>query len=307
MSVADLRRVLAAGDEQESWRAVRAWGERLRAGLVDERAELVAELALLGQHASPIVRLAVADVCDAFPDGAFAETHALLLADADPYVRAAAQAAGGRRVKRRREAAKGNEEDRALAEILDQIESRYRKDARRLAERAVERAVERFAAQLDHEVGKTRTPVNVALAGVLGEFERPERSLGVVRERLGVARERIALVFSMVRRAREYATRMKPSFADESLAAIVEEARAQVVARLGARGARLALTADVESGLRAEVDRFALLQALLNLVQNAAEAYPEGAALLVVRVRARARRGGSEVELSVADDGAGIG
>ena len=307
MSVAHLRRVVAAGDEQEARRAIRACGERLRAGLEGERAEVVAELALLARHASAIVRLAVADVCDAFPDDTFDQTQALLLKDPDHYVLAAAQAAGHRRVKRQRHAAKGNEEERVLAEILGDLESRHGKGARRLAERAVERGVERFAAQLEHEVGKTRTPINVALAGVLTEVERPERSLGLVRERVGLARDRIALVFSMVRRAREYATRTKPAFVEESLAAIVDEARAQVVARLGPRGAKLALVADVPAGLRAEVDRFALLQALLNLIQNAAEAYPEEAERLVVRVGAQARRGESEIELSVADEGKGMG
>jgi signal transduction histidine kinase len=307
MSAVHLRRVVAAGDEQEARRAIRACGERLRAGLAEEREELVLDLALLARHASAIVRLAVADVCDAFPDDTFDATHARLLEDPDHYVRAAAEAAGHRRAKRRRQAAKGNEEERVLAEILGEIESGYTKGARKLAERAVERGVERFAAQLEHEVGKTRTPIHVALTQALTEIERPERSLGLARDRVAVARERIGLVFSMVRRAREYATQMKPSFADESLAAIVDEAHAQVVARLGPRGAKLAFQAEVDGALRAVVDRYALLQALLNLVQNAAESYPEETERLVVRVSAQAQRGGSEIELRIADEGRGIG
>jgi signal transduction histidine kinase len=307
MSVAHLRSVVGAGDEQEARRAIRACGEQLRAGLAEDREELASALALFAHDASAIVRLAVADACDAFPDETFDATHARLLADADHYVRAAAEAAGHRRVKRRRQAAKGNEEERVLADILGEIEARHGKATRKLAERAVARGVERFAAQLEHEVGKTRTPINVALRQVLAEIERPERSLGVARDLVATARERISLVFSMVRRAREYATPMKPSFADESLAAIVEEARAQVVARLGPRGAKLAFQMEVDGALRAVVDRYALLQALLNLIQNAAESYPEEAERLVVQVRARARRGESEIELSVVDEGKGIG
>jgi len=109
--VAELRRVVAAGDEQEARLAVRACGERLRAGTLPAETahgELVEALALLTRHGSAIVRLAVADVCDAFPSDAFDDVHARLLADPDRYVRAAAEAAGHRRAEqRRRDARRG--------------------------------------------------------------------------------------------------------------------------------------------------------------------------------------------------------
>jgi signal transduction histidine kinase len=127
-----------------------------------------------------------------------------------------------------------------------------------------------------------------------------------MKEQLATLRERCSFVFAIVRRAREYATRVKPVFAEESLVGLVEEARAQLFERLGARAETLVFTNDVDPELRAEVDRHALLQALQNLLQNAAEAYDVGAARMTVRVTSRMRRAASEVELCVADEGKGM-
>jgi two-component system sensor histidine kinase TtrS len=61
----------------------------------------------------------------------------------------------------------------------------------------------------------------------------------------------------------------------------------------------------VDPGLRLDVDRHALLQALQNLLQNAVESYRAGEGG-PVRVEAREIRSGSEVEINVVDRGAGI-
>jgi signal transduction histidine kinase len=194
----------------------------------------------------------------------------------------------------------------AVGEPLDELERVHGKDARRLAERAVERGVEHFAQMLDHETRKAKNATHLALAQLATELDRPERSLGLLRELLDAVRERSLFVFSIVRRARDYATRAKPAFAEERLARIIDEARAQLRERLGPHASKLALTVDVDPELHAVVDRHALLQSLQNVLQNAAESYEPGAERLAVRVVVRARRGESEVELRVSDDGVGI-
>jgi len=171
----------------------------------------------------------------------------------------------------------------------------------------VDLGVERFAVRLEHEVRKAKSPLHLALTRLAAELERPERSLGLVGEQMGLVRERIAFVFSMVPARARLRTRIEPVFAEESLAAIIEESARAARGAARQRAARLAFTAEVDSGAeRVVVDRFALLQALQNLLQNAREAYAEGTERLSVRVSARALRGGSEVELRVADDGVGV-
>ena len=304
-----LARIVGSGDDQEARRAIRACGDLLREGGASERAELLDVVLPLVRHASPIVRLAVADVCEAFPEASFDEAHALLLADSDRFVRAAAKAAGDRRAQQRRRRSKSDATDLARSEALAALERIYGKEARKLGDQAVEHGVEQFAQLLDHETRKTKNAIHVALAHLATELERPERSIGVLKKHAASLRERAAFVFSIVQRAREYATRVTPEFAEDDLANVVEEARAQLVVRLGPRAQRVALAIDVEADLRAEVDRYALLQALQNVLQNAVEAYDENAGdakAAAVRVAVKARRGGSEIELCVADDGVGI-
>jgi signal transduction histidine kinase len=306
MTLDDLHRALASGDEHTAWRAIRAAGESLREGRAGDPAALHACLTPLASHRSPLVRQAVADVCDALPDASFDEVHARLLADADRYVRAAAEAAGHRHAKMlRREAKKKGAEERVAA-LLTEIERASSKEVRRLAERAVEHGVEGFATQLDHEVSKTQPSIRRALDALERELGRPERSPHLLKDHVATVRERARFAYAMIRRARDYAERAKPVFADEALAAVVNEARAQLVDRLGPRAAKLAFTNDVDPALRIEADRYLLMQALQNVLQNAAEAYREDEERLAVRVSASARRGGSEVVLVVADDGGGI-
>jgi len=301
-----LRHAIASGDEQAARRAVRACGDSLREGSADEPSALIAALVALATHPSPIIRQAVADVCDAFPDREFDETHARLLSDVDHYVVAAAEAAGHRHAQGRLRRTKRKAEEKLVVDALHDLERTYDKGARRLAEGAVERGIEHFTAHLAHEVMKAELSNHRALSELEAELERPERRPLLVKEQIATVRVRSKFAFSMIRRARDYTERSKRDFKEESLAPLLEEARAQLVDRLGPKSAKLALSLDVDPAIRLEMDRHLVLQALQNVLQNAAEAYPEGAARLAVRVSASARRGGSEVVIVVADDGAGI-
>jgi signal transduction histidine kinase len=90
---------------------------------------------------------------------------------------------------------------------------------------------------------------------------------------------------------------------EELVAPLVEEVRAAVVSELGPLAARFDFTADVEEGLKLHADHPFLLQALTDLVKNAAEAYPPSSARNAVRLTARTR--GRTVEIVISDDGYG--
>jgi signal transduction histidine kinase len=109
-----------------------------------------------------------------------------------------------------------------------------------------------------------------------------------------------------VRRGREYARQINGVFAREPIAAIVAEAKRQLLNRLGERAARVDFVAEIDPELEAEVDRHALLQALQNVLQNAVEAYGAERARLPLRVTARTLRAKSQLELRVADEGVGM-
>jgi signal transduction histidine kinase len=102
-----------------------------------------------------------------------------------------------------------------------------------------------------------------------------------------------------------------PSFEVACLAALVDEARAHLVARLTARAAaRLAFTNDVDPTIRVEVDRHTLLQAFQNILQNGVEAYDgasdEASQPIAITVCSSSARQGAEVVLAFTDRGRGM-
>jgi signal transduction histidine kinase len=307
MNLRELERALASGDEHAMRSAIGASAARLRESGADD-APLVAALARLSAHASAHVRLAAVNACDALPEAVFEEVHARALADDDPYVQRAAEAAGHRRAQRRKKVAHANAQAEATRRLLDAIEASPGREARRLAQRFADEKVEEFAQQLDHEIRKTRNGMLLALIELEGDVEQiGGAARALLLGRVATTKACAGFVFGIVRRAREFATRVKPVFREESLAAVVEAARVQFEEGNLAPALEHAFAIEIDPALRIDLDEQALRQALLNAFENAVQAYDElSAPRRAIRVVARTRRGGSEVVLTVADDGVGM-
>ncbi len=84
-------------------------------------------------------------------------------------------------------------------------------------------------------------------------------------------------------------------------AAVARHVAALVAPQL--RRARVTLAVDVDGALEAAIDAHALQQVLVNLVQNAAQAMPDGGTVTIGRV---AIAGGVALGLDVTDDGPGV-
>jgi signal transduction histidine kinase len=319
---AQLEEALAESDEYAARDAVRAVAEILRRPMHGDEDRIGLALALSEAapvHPSARVREEIAKACDAFPDPFFDATLTVLAADGDPYVREHARRAADRHATKKKERHKRDAQQRELdvalgalsaMDAMDDADGHAERHApgpspRRLAERAVRRGVEHFMAQLDHELGKVHESIFESLGRLEVETDRDAPSPAALRRDVGDLQNRVAYLFSMLRRSRAYSQRITPRFERTDVAALVGEARAQLEARVRDR-AMLAFEADVEPGLVMDVDRHAMLQALQNLFQNAVEAYAESAPARTVRVVARGRRAGSEVVLEVIDRGKGM-
>ncbi len=316
MTPAELEEALAGSDEYAARDAVRAVAEILRRPTHDDEDRIGLALALSEAapvHPSARVREEIAKACDAFPDPFFDAALAVLAADSDPYVREHARRAADRHATKKKGRHKRDAQQRELdvaLRAMDDAEGGVEQRAkgpelRRLAERAVRRGVEHFMAQLDHELGKVHEAIGESLGRLEVEADRDAPSPAALRRDVGDLQNRVAYLFSMLRRSRAYSQRITPRFERTDVAALVGEAGAQLEARVRERGT-VAFEVDVERGLVMDVDRHAMLQALQNLFQNAVEAYPEGAPVRTVRVVARGRRAGSEVVLEVIDRGKGM-
>ena len=170
-------------------------------------------------------------------------------------------------------------------------------------------SVGRFAAGVAHEMLNPLTGILMVARNVVREVEAsseaateelelPERLSTVVRE--GERIERIVrslLTFSRGQTHGEAST----SRGAVELAGLVDEAVA--LAKLARRGRKLVFSSEIAADLAVIADRHQLLQVLINLLTNAADASPDGAR---VRVRARADAAGGRVDLEVLDEGVGI-
>ena len=294
-------------DERAVLAAVTACAKALRGGDVTiERIDLAEVMCSLLDHASPEVRQEIAHVCDTFPDPFFTQALEQLTRDTDRFVQNAARRAGERRARARKERRKDETREQVLAELLAAIEKDHGPNGRRLAERAVRRGIEHFVVRLDHEVSKSDRATERALVELDAEIGKRDPNPAALRRQTAVLREHFGLVRSMIERGCAYAAQAKPVFAEEGLAAIVDQARGQLLDRLGERAARVDFVNDVSPRLRLHADRGALLQALQNVLQNAVEAYEAGRARLAVQVTARLLLAGAQVELTVTDRGQGI-
>ncbi len=303
----ELQQSVASEDDERIRRAVRAWAEDVRATPVPEEASRLAEaLRELASHASARVRQSVAEAADTLPSEAFDSLLAALIADGDHYVRAAITRAAKRRALQRKARVREDGYEKAAGETLAHIQDRYTKDARRLAERAMRRGTEYFVRMLHHEATKIMTPLEFSLNCLRSGLDATTLDRAALSRDVSVAINRYRHLWSIIDRARDATTTITPRFVDEALAPLVDEARAQLAARLGDRAAKLRLTVDVAPSLRVDAHRSALLQALQNFLQNAAEAYPDGAATRDGHGAPRTRRAGSQLEITVADRGIGM-
>ncbi len=302
-----LRAAVTAGDAARIRQAVGAWAEQVRTAKEDDDARVLSDaLHPLASHANPKIRQAVADAADVLPEDAFDRLLASFTADEDHYVRTAVARAAKRRATRRKARAREGEHEKLVADLFGEMETKHGKAARRLAERTVRRGTEYFVRKLHHEASKIVTPLEFSLNRLLSEVARPDLDRPVLARNVGIARDRLAHLLSILDRARDATEAVTPRFRDESLLALIQEARAHLVDRLGERASKLAFVAEVDPTLRFDVDRSALLQAIQNFLQNAVEAYADDAPHLHVTVSARALRAGSQVEIVIADRGMGM-
>jgi signal transduction histidine kinase len=297
---------LASQDAVRLQKAIEAATERARNEPPEARVVFFEQILPLVDHAEANVRQAVAGATDLLGDAAFDRVLPRLSADDDPFVREAMKRAAKRRAVRRVVRAKEAEQEKVIAEMLDGIERRYDRDARRLTERTVRRGTEYFVRKLHHETSKVTTPLAYALNRIRAEIRKPHADHATLTQHVEVASQRLDLLVSLLDRARDATEMITPSFADVPLLALVDDARAHLTDRLGPRAARLVFTVDVAPAITLDADRGALLQALQNFLQNAVEAYPPEASRFEIAITARMLRGGSQVELTVGDSGVGM-
>jgi signal transduction histidine kinase len=187
-----------------------------------------------------------------------------------------------------------------------QAEARLRESQQEAARAARLNMVSGMASALAHEINQPMTAARALARSAQQIMRRPGPDLERANANLSELVAQIDHAGEVVRRMRDFLRRGQPHFSTLSARAVLGDAFALARPEAAAHGIRMEL--EVAEPLPAFFgDRIQLQQVVLNLVRNAMDAIaeaqrPDGQ----IHVRAQLAEGGTAIEVSVADNGAGV-
>lgn len=177
-------------------------------------------------------------------------------------------------------------------------------DALRYRKQAEDEATARFERQARRVVHEAGNPLGI-IKGYLKVLDSKLPTEIKLHEELGVLREEIDRVASIVRRLSEIPAMTQATGGADVVALVREMLVLYEQGLFKTRGVEAVVTAsDAVEGVRC--DRDTLKQILLNLWKNASEALPEGGRLEIAINDGLVQEGQRFVELVIADNGPGI-
>lgn len=303
---AELDRVLSAlgaGDWStvlDGVASAAAWLQSATPGDVGIHA-LTERLVRLADHSKWEVRRAVAQAAAKTLRGEFEPVLARLATDDNARVRQAAEAASLRRRDWANASALGKQHEDHINATLDDIEARFGVRGRAAVKRASEQIANTFARELYHEVVKLLSPLATSADRIVARLG----DLGTSREELvheaSRMKDRVTRLRSVLDAMRVYSAPPKLSFSEESIREVIDES-VTIIRDGGRQGPSIRV--DVVDGLRADVCRGRLVQALTNVLANAVEAYEGLATATPIAVTAIADD--ERVVIKVRDHGCGM-
>lgn len=268
----------------------------------DSRADVVVrKLVALATHSKWEVRRAIAQSAAKLLHPDFAPVLAKLASDDNARVRKAAESAAVRRRDWANASVLGKQHEDHVNATLDDIEARFGPRGREAVKRASERIANTFARELYHEAVKLLSPLATSAERIATYLEDERVSRSELVSEASRMKQRVARLESVLKGMREYAAQPHIVFRAEDLREVVEESVAAV--RDGG-WTTPPIVNDVLDGVRAEVCRSRLVQALMNVLVNAVEAYDNHRPSVPIEVRAVSNE--ETVAIVVEDHGCGM-
>ncbi len=261
---------------------------------------VIARLVALAHHGKWEVRRAVAHVAAQTLHGDFEPVLATLATDDNSRVRQAADAAALRRRDWANASALGRQHEDHINATLDDIEARFGPRGRAAVKRASEQIANTFARELYHEVIKLLSPLAASADRLRTRLESTRATREDLLEEAIRIERRAAHLRAVLDGMRSYTAQPKLSFAAESVKDLLDETVALV--RDNQQAPKIEVHAD--EAITVEASRGRLVQAFMNLLVNAVEAYAglPAAAPIVVRAAQEAAR----VVITIEDFGCGM-
>jgi len=262
---------------------------------------VVEALVWLAGHGKWEVRRAVANVAARTNHPSFEPALARFVSDDNALVRDAARRAALRRRDWQNASAFGKQHEERINATLDDVEGRFGLRGREAVKRASEQIANTFARELYHEMIKLVVPVANSAERLKARLADPSVPRPELADDATTIGRRVVHLKAVLDAMRVYTAVPSVAFAVDNVTEVVTEALA--VVREGAPNALLP-SAVIGEGGSAEVCRARLVQALTNVLANAAESYDGVTQRRPVRVSLET--GDGWVAISVEDFGCGM-
>lgn len=186
-----------------------------------------------------------------------------------------------------------------VSQAFNDMQNRLRASEKALVKAASLAAIGEFSAKIVHDIRSPLSSINLALRS-LSKSDLD----GNDRERLNIAREQAARLMSMADRVLSYGKPLQLKRQEFTLGQLLTELKGALVGELAEKELELRLPEGGALEIPLQADRELLLQALANLLINAAQwSPPRGIIELEGRVVSEA---GQELWLRIADSGPGF-
>lgn len=252
------------------------------------------------------VRKAVADALPAVPADDFARLAARLSADANAFVRGAAERSVAKRRTAERQAGKVRPADDQVAAICEPIRQKYGDTAANYVLRAGEKYFDLLVGETRHNVMRVLTPLLASARIILDHPAVLDPAISDAAHRLN---ERASLLQKLLDDMQAYAQPIPEQRDRGALADVIADARTITHDHLAACGWDFsAVTLSVRvPDVVISVARHQIIMAVVNVIQNAYEAFADGGQRL--RAGEIAIEGAAlpdHVSVVVRDNGSGI-
>ena len=287
--------------------AVERAGDVLRTQQVDDllRVELASRLLRLSGHPKWEVRKAVAHAVLFLRRDTFHAVIARIVEDDNAWVREAARKTLQRREGLTRADIHGDGHGDAITGLLSALETRYGMRARRAAVNVADHLHHRFVREAYHEIVRIISPLDASLLNLERELAAdprvPEQALQHARR----AQARVQLITEFLDNLRAFTTETVAEFTSEALLPIAKEAVELALSSIKGPATGVEVSLMVDDRLTVEGSRSRLLQALINIIVNAAEACGGETRRGVLTISAEPQSC-THVRLTIADNGCGM-
>ncbi len=245
------------------------------------------------------------------PEKDFARLAALLLEDANVFVRRAAERALDRRRKGQQQLDRIPGGFERLQSQWDAFERRYGTSAAAKARKIAEQHSDQLAGATVHEMRGILTPLKASVASMGQQLEHEPLDRADLRRQVGRAAGRIVFLERLIEDMHCYVQPVPGQRRRERLRDVIDEAVGMAQESLSAAGRdprRVSVEVGVETHIAPGVSRYHVVAAIANVVKNAIESYATGSKdFRKGKVAVSARTANTDqVEIVIADDGCGI-